>query len=588
MDNDIHIRRAVRLSPGANEPPPHAAGQRDEDRNAADPQSADTPHVQKWRHRRVALLLTTKLIKKSFAGAANRHREAASTDANTGVQGRAISHSSTSSPVQPPSQPQWPPRHPEHTRRAAAPPSSTAHTLAALSVKTGKECTTSAPASTGQASATWGNPVQARKSPSGPMRAQPCPASPAPLHHRRARPRATTTARGAASPGAVASCRARRVVRWVITPAHICGGFRPCPSSTMTETDQLQLVHHAATLIICVQAWIPMVHKRAVRHAAFPRVIYGPMIQRDKERIANLNNIYNCNDVEAIQMLWMRRAPFYALVKTFRERGLLTDSIHTSIEEQVAMFLHVVGHNQRFRVIHNTFRRSTETISRYFQQDCIGAIDGTHVTAKVPGSMSAAFRVRKHYTSQNVLAAVDFDMRFTYVLAGWEVSAHDASIMADSLSRPDGLQIPDGKFYLGDAGYACRPGILPPFRKTRYHLNEFSTKHRPLNARELFNLRHSCLRVTIERAFAALKNRFKVLDQKPFHTFDTQVKLVLACCILHNWILGWSEDEFFEEVVSFDEVETGHGVKACDNDAWKVKRQEWADAMWEARGNTTI
>jgi hypothetical protein len=104
----------------------------------------------------------------------------------------------------------------------------------------------------------------------------------------------------------------------------------------------------------------------------------------------------------------------------------------------------------------------------------------------------------------------------------------------------------------------------------------------------LFNLGHSSLRVTIERAFVALKNRFKVLAQKPFHMFDTQVKLVLACCVLHNWILGWGDDEFFEEVVTFDEVETGHGVNACDNDAWKVKRQEWVDAMCEARGNTTI
>jgi hypothetical protein len=126
--------------------------------------------------------------------------------------------------------------------------------------------------------------------------------------------------------------------------------------------------------------------------------------------------------------------------------------------------------------------------------------------------MSAAFHGRKHYTSQNVLATVDFDMRFPYVLVGWEGSAHDASIMADSLSKPDGLQIPDGMFYLGDAGYACRPGILPPFGETRYHLNEFSAKHRPQNVKELFNLRHSNLRVTIERAFAALKNRFKVLD----------------------------------------------------------------------------
>jgi hypothetical protein len=64
----------------------------------------------------------------------------------------------------------------------------------------------------------------------------------------------------------------------------------------------------------------------------------------------------------------MRTTPFYELVKRLRERGLLSDSIHTCVEEQVAMFLHVVGHNQRFRVMHNTFRRSIETISRYFNQ----------------------------------------------------------------------------------------------------------------------------------------------------------------------------------------------------------------------------
>nr|XP_051207336.1 uncharacterized protein LOC127323203 [Lolium perenne] len=148
--------------------------------------------------------------------------------------------------------------------------------------------------------------------------------------------------------------------------------------------------------------------------------------------------------------------------------------------------------------------------------------------------MSATFRGRKHYTGQNMLATVNFDMRFTYVLAGWEGSAHDASILSGSLLRPDGLQIPESKFFLGDVGYACRPGILPPFRKTRYHLNEFTARNRHQNEKELFNLRHSILRVTIERAFATLKNRFKVLDQKLFRTFDSQVKLVHTCRILHN------------------------------------------------------
>jgi hypothetical protein len=76
--------------------------------------------------------------------------------------------------------------------------------------------------------------------------------------------------------------------------------------------------------------------------------------------MTKLNYIYNLNDVEVVQMLRMQRAPFFELVKVFRDRGLLVDSIHTSMEEQVAMFLHVVGYNQRFRVTHSTFRRSME------------------------------------------------------------------------------------------------------------------------------------------------------------------------------------------------------------------------------------
>jgi hypothetical protein len=56
---------------------------------------------------------------------------------------------------------------------------------------------------------------------------------------------------------------------------------------------------------------------------------------------------------------------------------------------------------------------------------------------------------------------VDFDLKFTYVLVGWEGSTHDAYIPNDSLNRPDGTHLPEGKVYLGDVGYACRPGILP-------------------------------------------------------------------------------------------------------------------------------
>jgi hypothetical protein len=74
----------------------------------------------------------------------------------------------------------------------------------------------------------------------------------------------------------------------------------------------------------------------------------------------------------------------------------------------------------------------------------VGAIDGTHIYVRVPAKMQAAFRSRKHYPTQNVLAAIDFDLKFTYVFAGWEGLAHDATILADALERQDGLQVPEG------------------------------------------------------------------------------------------------------------------------------------------------
>lgn len=198
---------------------------------------------------------------------------------------------------------------------------------------------------------------------------------------------------------------------------------------------------------------------------------------------------------------------------------------------------------------------------------------------------------RKHTTTQNVLAAVDFDLRFTYVLAGWEGSAHDALILSDALERSDGLIVPPGKFYLVDAGYAVRPGFLPPYRSTRYHLREFGGGNHPLNPRELFNLRHSSLRVTIERAFGALKNRFKILYNKPFHPYPTQVKLVLACTILHNWILRYGLDSHFpsENTWAPNIANVEGAIDAVhDNQTWTQQRDAISTQMWQHRGSSRV
>jgi len=43
-----------------------------------------------------------------------------------------------------------------------------------------------------------------------------------------------------------------------------------------------------------------------------------------------------------------------------------------------------------------------------------------------------------------MMAAVDFDLKFTYVLASWEGSTHDTLILADAIDRNDGFTVPKG------------------------------------------------------------------------------------------------------------------------------------------------
>ena len=52
------------------------------------------------------------------------------------------------------------------------------------------------------------------------------------------------------------------------------------------------------------------------------------------------------------------------------------------------------------------------------------------------------------FVQHNILLACTFDLKFTYVLAGWEGSAHDARVLNYALSRPGSLQILEGNVIL--------------------------------------------------------------------------------------------------------------------------------------------
>ncbi|GKB71336.1 putative nuclease HARBI1 [Tanacetum coccineum] len=181
--------------------------------------------------------------------------------------------------------------------------------------------------------------------------------------------------------------------------------------------------------------------------------------------------------------------------------------------------------------------------------------DGTHVRVRVPINDAPRYHGHKGYPTINVLAACTFDLKFTYVLSGWEGTASYSRIIKDALTREDKLIIPNGKFYLVDGGLPHRSTLIAPYRGVRYHLKEYSNRA-PQNPRELFNLCRASLRNSIERAFGILKKRFPIEDR------DKEL-----------------EDEVMHEVLNAIQDEEVHAPRDANNRGEQI-RDSMANEMW--------
>lgn len=106
-----------------------------------------------------------------------------------------------------------------------------------------------------------------------------------------------------------------------------------------------------------------------------------------------------------------------------------------------------------------------------FFKNAIGAVDGSHLFVSPPAHTRARWQDRDGNLTQNMMAICNFDMFFTFVLVGWEGSAADGPLYHKCFDY--GLKVPEGKYFLADAGFGACDTLLTPYRKTRYHLREW-------------------------------------------------------------------------------------------------------------------
>ncbi|GFQ03287.1 hypothetical protein PHJA_002472500 [Phtheirospermum japonicum] len=150
----------------------------------------------------------------------------------------------------------------------------------------------------------------------------------------------------------------------------------------------------------------------------------------------------------------MDRNAFGRLCLLLENVGGLVHIRNVQISEQFAIFLSVLAHHKKDRSLEFTFLRPGHTISinsnrvldavlrlhtilaveptpvdesctdetwRWFK-GCLGALDGTYILVRVPLTKQPRYRTRKGGVVVNVLGVSDRNMKFTYVLSGWEGS----------------------------------------------------------------------------------------------------------------------------------------------------------------------
>ncbi|RVW42723.1 hypothetical protein CK203_098617 [Vitis vinifera] len=167
------------------------------------------------------------------------------------------------------------------------------------------------------------------------------------------------------------------------------------------------------------------------------------------------------------------------------------------------MFLTTIGHGLSNRMIQERFQHSGESVSRWFE-----------IVLDVVCLMAVDIIKPSDPQFKEVLDKIRNDDR-------WEGAAHDARVFLEALRRPE-------------LGFPHPP--RGPYKGERYHLPDFRRGSSPKGKKEIFNHRHSSLRCTIERTFAVLKNRWRMLREMHSFPLEKQVKIVIASMALHNFI----------------------------------------------------
>ncbi|XP_018398955.1 PREDICTED: putative nuclease HARBI1 [Cyphomyrmex costatus] len=185
----------------------------------------------------------------------------------------------------------------------------------------------------------------------------------------------------------------------------------------------------------------------------------------------------------------------------------------------------------------------------------IGAIDGTHVPIKAPPHNPVDYYNRNNYHSVILQAICNDKREFIDIFVGVAGRVHDARVFRQSpifaLLSGNNPPIDENQHLLGDNAYPLLPFLMKPYRDNG-HLTPEQTK---------FNTMLSSIRCRIEQCFGLLKGKWRRLKFLDMSRIDLIPTVIVAACVLHNFVLNNEDFEFEDGEYEQDEDENENNLQ---------------------------
>lgn len=186
----------------------------------------------------------------------------------------------------------------------------------------------------------------------------------------------------------------------------------------------------------------------------------------------------------------------------------------------------------------------------------VAAVDGTHIRINPtsPQERESAF-CYKHFYSTNLLAVVTPDRKFIFTQVGAPGRCHDAHVMGisdlDARQRdvPDAERlIPPPYVILADAAFPLSSWCIKPYGAVA-------------GPRQRFDQALSSYRMCVERAFAFLKQCWRILHYTSRRSTAATTPLIRCAIRLHNFML--ERRTFIDGELRGDNVDNDDGFAAA-------------------------